>query len=101
MGNHHYNTDHASCWSSVHGCKHYSNDTKIISQKWKTVPISEEEAEIIYRRVLGVASKFALEATSGLSMKRKDFVHDAIEVSHNSLLLTIALFTSKTNFCIL
>mmetsp|Transcript_11579 Transcript_11579/g.13098 ORF Transcript_11579/g.13098 Transcript_11579/m.13098 type:complete len:91 (+) Transcript_11579:1-273(+) len=89
MGNsHHRLTKHAISWSSAHGCDHYNEDTIIIEQKWKTVPISEEEQKILHKRILKLASTVAIEATTGLKGKSES-IHDAIEVSIFTQTLTL------------
>ena len=97
MGNsHHRQTKHANSWSPAHGCDHYDENTLIIQQKWKTVPISEEEHEILKDRILKIASNLAIEATSGIK-NESESKHDAIEVIlHRSDLLS----KSTNSFCI-
>ena len=73
--------DKSGGWSFKDGCTHYTDETLIAQQKWKTVPMTEEEAKKVYMRMLSATSKIAYEATHSFDMKRPKAMHECIEVT--------------------
>ena len=81
MGNRHKSrADFTAAWSDKYGCKHYTDETTVMKLKWKTVPITKEEAKMVLRRMMTIAEKVAVPGTTGLKKDKKTRSHDVIEV---------------------
>ncbi|CAI2379070.1 unnamed protein product [Moneuplotes crassus] len=75
--------------SSIHdefeekfGCDHYSDDTIIKSQRWKTVPMSLEESDMVLKRMTTICENACVEGTTGLRKSKSVTTHDAIEFEY-------------------
>lgn len=75
--------DKGGCWKPKQGCEHFTDDTLIIKQKWKTVPMTQEEAKKVYKRMLSITSRVAVEGTHSFSVKQPKELHECVEVSQS------------------
>ena len=78
-------------WESEYGCDHYDGDTTIDEIKWKVVPISDEEAQIVYRRLMKLAGVSAFEATSGLRKEGIEASQEVVQVG-TSLIIILTFY---------
>ena len=81
-------SDKTAEWDSKFGWKHYTDDTLITKQEWKTVPMTAEESKLVFRRMSTITGNVWVKGITGLKKSKNISTHDCIEVFHTSNLHT-------------
>ena len=73
-------SDKEGGWNPKLGCDHLDDSAKLLKIKWKTVPMTNEEAKCVYRRMSTLTGNCVVEGTTGLKKSKSVRTHDCIEV---------------------
>ena len=89
MGNtnpfHTLHTGKTSCYNFDYGCDHHSDSVKIIDFKYKTVPLTDEETKILYKRLMKLTGNSTIEATFGIKSDDYDGTQEIVQVRSDIL----------------
>ena len=74
-------SDKKGGWKESFGCKHNTDDTKLVKISWKVVPMTGEETKMVLRRMTTITERLTVEGTTGIKKSKSMTTHECIEVS--------------------
>ena len=71
------------CWEDADGCSHFCDVTSVIEQKWKAVPLTNEESAAIENMMLKIATAISSESIYQFESNKKSTpkTKECVEVS--------------------